>query len=198
LSALRCDQAGEAVTGGAAVRVSLTPGGPEPVCAASYQAEPTTRLRVTLQAKGPRSGRHDTTVADVSCVDGSRGRLALDPTANGPATLPEPLAFLEPTTCVITEPATGAAGTGTVKVSATREPDTGGARLELPYQLDVSRDVTEYTVAITDEFGEPLAAVSRNSIVDELRALPIILVGIGMFGFGAVIFLGVFLRRKVT
>jgi hypothetical protein len=153
---------------------------------------------VTLQAKGARSGRQGQAVVEVSCVDGSGARLVLGPDSDGPAALPERLAFLEPTDCVITQPATGAAHTSTVKVSAVREPSTGGGSLELPSRLDVARDVTEYTVAVTDEFGEPLAVAARASFLDEVRAVPAILVGIGGVGFGGLIFLAVFLRRQVT
>lgn len=197
LNTLRCDEGKEATAGGA-VRARITPGGPEPVCTASYQAEPTTRLRVTLQAKGARSGRQGPAVVEVSCVDGSGGRLVLGPAVEEQAALPEPLAFLEPTDCVVSQPATGAARTSLVKTSATREPSTGGGALELPSELDVARDVTEYTMAVTNEFGEPLAISSRASFLDKLRALPMILASIGMFGFGGLIFLGVFLRRRPT
>jgi hypothetical protein len=53
-------------------------------------------------------------------------------------------------------------------------------------------------MAVTDEFGEPLAVASRASFLDEMRALPMILAGIGVFGFGGLIFLGMFLRRHAA
>jgi hypothetical protein len=124
--------------------------------------------------------------------------LVLGPDAKEPATLSGPLAFLEPTDCFISQPATGAAPTSTVKIFAIREPSTGGGPLELPARLGVARDVTEYTMAITDEFGEPLAATRRASFLDELRTVPTILVGIGIFGFGGLIFLGLLLRRQAA
>jgi hypothetical protein len=39
---------------------------------------------------------------------------------------------------------------------------------------------------------------NHTSFLDELRALPIALVGIGIVGLGALIFLGVLLRRRVV
>jgi hypothetical protein len=63
--------------------------------------------------------------------------------------------------------------------------------------LDVTRDVPRYTVAVTDEFSEPLAVVARSSYLGDVRALlPIVLVGIGIFVFGGLIFIGVLLRRR--
>ncbi|NJC63468.1 hypothetical protein HC028_02925 [Planosporangium flavigriseum] len=194
LTALRCDQ-GTAMAG-TTVRVALTPGGPDPVCTATYQADPTTRFGVTLQAKGSTSGRKGPAVVEVSCADGSGGRLVLAPDATGPVALPEPLAFLESTSCRIEQTATGAAGTSTVTVSAVRRPSTGDRPLELPAELTVARDVAEYTVAVTAEFGEPTATAARASILDEMSTVPVILAAIGVFGFGTLVLLGVFLRRR--
>ncbi|HEV7897380.1 MAG TPA: hypothetical protein VGP31_06000 [Planosporangium sp.] len=77
-------------------------------------------------AVAPGSARQGPAVVEVSCADGSGGRLVLDPDVDGPVTMPEQLAFLDPGDCVITQPATGAARTSTVRVSAMREPSTGG------------------------------------------------------------------------
>jgi hypothetical protein len=63
--------------------------------------------------------------------------------------------------------------------------------------LDIVRDVKQYTVAVTDEFGQPANLSRRSSILDELKALPMVLVGIGIVGLGMVAFLGVLLRRRV-
>ncbi|HEV7897379.1 MAG TPA: hypothetical protein VGP31_05995 [Planosporangium sp.] len=50
---------------------------------------------------------------------------------------------------------------------------------------------------MTDEFSEPLAVVARSSYLGDVRALlPIVLVGIGIFVFGGLIFIGVLLRRR--
>jgi hypothetical protein len=111
--------------------------------------------------------------------------------------LAEPLGFLEPTTCTVTQPSTGAAQGSAVKVSARLDPATGDGPLELPSQVDVSREVTQYTVAVTDEFGQPPSLSPDNSLLGELKALPTVLVGIGVIGLGAVLFLGVLLRRRV-
>jgi hypothetical protein len=198
LGALRCDPGNAAPAGGATVRVALTPDGPDPVCTATYQAEPTTRMQVTLRATGAPTARQDAAIVEVSCVDGSGGRLVLSADAGERAELPEPLAFLEPAACVIAQPASGVGRTGTVRTSAVREPSTGGGPVELPLQLDVARDVTEYTIAVTNDFSDPLTVASSASFLDELRAGPFIAAGIGMFGFGGLIFLRLVLRRRVA
>jgi hypothetical protein len=70
--------------------------------------------------------------------------------------------------------------------------DGSGGRLVPGSQLDVTCDVTEYTMAVTDQSGEPLAVTSRAPFLGELQGVPIILVDIGMFGFGGLIFVEVF------
>jgi hypothetical protein len=198
LASFNCTSADRGATAGAAIRVTLIPGGPDPVCTASYRSEPTTRLQVSVQAKGSRFGRHGPAIVEVSCVDGSAGRAVLAADDDGRATLPGPLAFLEPTNCTITQSASGAAQTSMVKVSATLEPAAGDGPLEMPSQVSVSRDVALYTFAVTDEFGQPTVLPDRTSILDDLRALPIALVGIGIVGLGGLVLLGVLLRRRVS
>jgi hypothetical protein len=198
LNTFTCTPSDKVATAGAAIRVTLFPGSPDPVCTASYQADPTTRLQVSVRAQGSRYGRRGPTVVEVSCVDGSAGRVLLAADDSGRATLPDALAFLEPTNCTITQPTSGAAQTSLVRVTAKLEPTSGDGPLELPSQVDVSRDVALYTFSVTDEFGQPTTLPNHTSILDELRALPIALVGIGIVGLGALIFLGVLLRRRVV
>jgi hypothetical protein len=198
LTTFSCTPADKIATAGAAIRITLIPGGQDPTCTASYQSEPTTRLQVSVQAMGSRYGRHGPAIVEVSCVDGSAGRALLAADDNSRATLPESLAFLEPTNCTITQPTSGAAQTSLVRVSAKLEPSAGDGPLELPSQMDVSRDVALYTFSVTDEFGQPSTMPNHTSILDELRAIPIALVGIGIVGLGALIFLGVLLRRRVV
>jgi hypothetical protein len=198
LTTFACTPSDKVATAGAAIRVTLRPGDPDPVCTASYQSEPTTRLQVSVQAQGSRYGRRGPAIVEVSCVDGSAGRVLLAADDGSRATLPESLAFLEPTSCTITQPSSGAAQTSLVRVTAKLEPSSGDGSLELPSQVDVARDVALYTFSVTDEFGQPTTLPNHTSILDELRALPIALVGIGIVGLGALIFLGVLLRRRVV
>jgi hypothetical protein len=198
LTTFACTPSDKVATAGAAIRVTLIPGGADPVCTASYQSEPTTRLQVSVQAQGSRYGRRGPTIVEVSCVDGSAGRVLLAADDSSRATLPESLAFLEPTNCTVTQPSSGAAQTSLVRVTAKLEPSSGDGPLELPSQVDVSRDVALYTFSVTDEFGQPTTLPNHTSILDELRALPIALVGIGIVGLGVLIFLGVLLRRRVV
>jgi hypothetical protein len=198
LNTFACTPSDKVATAGAAIRVTLIPGGSDPVCTASYQSEPTTRLQVSVQAQGSRYGRRGPVIVEVSCVDGSAGRVLLAADDSSRATLPDSLAFLEPTNCTITQPSSGAAQTSLVRVTAKLEPSSGDGPLDLPSQVDVSRDVALYTFSVTDEFGQPTTLPNHTSILDELRALPIALVGIGIVGLGALIFLGVLLRRRVV
>jgi hypothetical protein len=198
LTTFACTPSDKVATAGAAIRVTLTPGGADPVCTASYQSEPTTRLQVSVQAKGSEYGRRGPAIVEVSCVDGSAGRVLLAADDSSRATLPEALAFLEPTNCTITQPSSGAAQASLVRVTAVAEPSSGDGPLDLPSQVDVARDVALYTFSVTDEFGQPTTMPNRTSFLDELRALPIALMGIGIVGLGALVFLGVLLRRRVV
>lgn len=198
LTTFACTPSDKVATAGAAIRVTLTPGGADPVCTASYQSEPTTRLQVSVQATGSPDGRRGPAIVEVSCVDGSAGRVLLAADDSGRTTLPEALAFLEPTNCTITQPSNGAAQASLVRATAVVEPSSGDGPLDLPSQVDVARDVALYTFSVTDEFGQPTTMPDHTSFLDELRALPIALVGIGTVGLGALIFLGVLLRRRVV
>jgi hypothetical protein len=130
-------------------------------------------------------------------VDGSGGRVVLGARSAGEATLPEPLAFLEPTTCTVTQTSTGAAATSRVTVSAGREPDNGDGSPGLPAQFEVAREVPEYAFTVTDDFGVPANMAGRTSILDDLRILPVVWVDAGMFGVGGLVLLGIALRRRI-
>jgi hypothetical protein len=197
LSSFSCDPTERNPVTGALARVALTPGGPDPVCTATYQFEPSTVLLVTLRGTGAPAGRAEPAVLEVSCVDGSSGRVVLD-AGSADDGLPQPLAFLEPTSCTITQPATGAARTSEVKTTAAFDPPDSDGGASLPAQVDVVRTVAKYTVAVTDHFGQPADDGRQTSILDELAAHPAVLVGIGIFTLGALIFMGVLLRRRMV
>ncbi len=194
LSALTCDPAGKGATAGGAVRITLAPGGRDPVCTASYQVETPTRMRVTVRATGATASRSAPAVVELSCVDGSAGRVVLATDSPGQqASLPEPLAFLGPTECTIAQPAAG----GAARTSVTVERNGPDGSLSLPSEIRIARDVTQYTVVVTDEFAPAAGSQGGTSLLDEIKALPTVLVGLGMVGFGALVFLGVLLRRRV-
>jgi hypothetical protein len=197
MAAFGCSGGGRQANAGEPVRVSLTPGGAEPVCTAAYQALPISRLQLRARAKGSPLGREGPAVVEVSCVDGSGGRVVLGARSAGEATLPEPLAFLEPTTCTVTQTSTGAAATSRVTVSAGREPDNGDGSPGLPAQFEVAREVPEYAFTVTDDFGVPANMAGRTSILDDLRILPVVWVDAGMFGVGGLVLLGIALRRRI-
>jgi hypothetical protein len=198
LATLSCDPADPdgSATAGAAVRITLTPGGADRTCTASYQSEATTRLQVTVQAAGSPFGRRGPAVVEVSCADGSAGRVVVAAGDGRQGSLPEQLAFLEPTQCTVVQASTGAAQTTVVKVAARLEPTTGDGPVDLPSQVDIAREVAQYTVAVTDEFGEPANLPRRSSLLSGLKGLPMLLVGVGGVGLVAVMALGVLLRRR--
>jgi hypothetical protein len=57
MAAFGCSGGGRQANAGEPVRVSLTPGGAEPVCTAAYQALPISRLQLRARAKGSPLGR---------------------------------------------------------------------------------------------------------------------------------------------
>jgi hypothetical protein len=199
LATLSCDPADPdgSATAGAAVRITLAPGGTDRTCTASYQSEATTRLQVTVQPAGSPFGRRGPAVVEVSCGDGSAGRVVVAAGDGRQGSLPERLAFLEPTHCTVVQASTGAGQTTVVKVSARLEPTVGDGPVDLPSQVDIAREVAQYTVAVTDEFGEPANRPRRSSLLSGLKGLPMLLVGVGGVGLVAVVALGVLLRRRV-
>jgi hypothetical protein len=61
----------------------------------------------------------------------------------------------------------------------------------------VAREVPEYAFTVTDDFGVPANMAGRTSILDDLRILPVVWVGAGMFGVGGLVLLGIALRRRI-
>jgi hypothetical protein len=197
LTAFSCSPADRNPATGTVARITVALGGPPPVCTATYEFEAATYLQVTIRATGSMQGRDQPTIVDVSCMDGSAGRVVLQSDEEHSSGMPQSLAFLAPTECTIAQRATGAVTSSEVKTSATLDPPSGDGPLLLPTQVDVVRTVTKYTVAVTDHFGPPAEAQGK-SILDELKALPVLFVGIGVFFLGALIFLGVLLRRRAA
>lgn len=197
LSSFACTPADRNPATGALATITIVPGGPDPVCTATYEFDAATYLQVTVRATGSESGRAAPAVLEVSCVDGSAGRVVLDTTEGASTGLPESLAFLAPTDCTITQPSTGAARTSEVKTTVALDPPAGDGPLSLPAQVQVARTVAKYTLAVTDDFS-PAAVPQTKSILDELKSLPVVLVGIGIFFLGALIFMGVLLRRNAA
>jgi hypothetical protein len=197
LGSFSCSPADMNPASGAVARITVALGGPPPVCTATYEFEAATYLQVTLKATGFEQGRDEPAVIEVSCVDGSAGRVVLESDEEHSSGMPQSLAFLAPTECTVAQRATGAVTSSEVTTSATLDPPGGDGPLALPTQVEVVRTVAKYTVAVTDHFGPP-AEVANKSVVDELKALPVLLVGIGVFFLGALIFVAVLLRRRAA
>jgi hypothetical protein len=219
LSSLACDPAGPGGApggaGGAPGGAGGAPGGTAPAavrvelaaaadvtCTATYRRNPSTRLRVAVRAEGSAFGRDGPVVLEVSCGDGSLGRVVLAAGQAGPADLPEALAFLEPTGCTITQVAAGLAEGGSVVTTASLDPDGAGATAEaglsLPVRIDVARDVPAYTVMVTDRFEAPANGPRRATFRPSTALLPIALAGLAMIVIGLLVLTGLALRRRTA
>ncbi|HLL67949.1 MAG TPA: hypothetical protein VK453_19875 [Micromonosporaceae bacterium] len=174
---------------GGALQVTLSIVAPAATCTASYQFVPSTRLRLTLRFEGEAGARSGPALLEISCLDGSTGRVVLGVDDLGEAALPESLSFVESTSCTVTQPSAGAAPDASVDVSAAVDPSPGNVALLLPVVVDVLRDVTEYTVTITDVFSTGQARAERTSVLDTFSMMPVVLVGSGLVGVGALMLL---------
>jgi hypothetical protein len=197
LTAFTCTPGGAADATGT-VRLTLTPAAPDVTCTATYKLVAATRLQLVVRADGSADGRRAAAVVEVTCKDGSAGRAVLGVDDASQANLPEPLSFLEPTSCMVTQPANGAVEGTAVDVSALLDPATGNGPLTLPAQVDVVRDVPAYTVTVTDRFAAPARAPHRATLLHSFKVLPAALVGVGMFTLGALVLAGLVLRRRAA
>jgi hypothetical protein len=196
LTALSCT--GGATATGFEIAVQLTAASPEAVCTAAYRFVPATRLRIVLRAGGSPRARDGPAVVEVSCVDGSAGLVALAANDFTEQTLPEPLAFLDTTSCTVTQTGTGVDREANVTTAAAVEPAPGSAPYALPLRLDIARDVAGYTVTVTDTFTTPVDDRRQATFLGPFKLLPVALIGSGMIGVGALLLLMLAARRRLT
>jgi hypothetical protein len=153
---------------------------------------------VSLRAEGPSEGRDGPAVVEVGCVDGSAGRAVLgaaDSSAGGD--LPAPLTFFSATRCTVTVVSTGVAGEARVSTTATLEPAAGNAPLTLPAMVQIGRDVSLYTVTVTETFEATVATQpSAGGTLRQFRAMPVLVAGVGLIGVGALVLLVVLARWR--
>ena len=83
-------------------------------------------------------------------------------------------------------------------VSAALDPATGNGPLTLPAQLDVVRNVPAYTVTVTDRFAAPGRTPHKATLLHSFKVLPAALIGVGMFTLGALVLVGLVLRRRAA
>jgi hypothetical protein len=196
LTSLACSPGQTAAGVADAIVVTLTPAVADAMCTASYQLVASTRLQLAVSAAGATGGRGSSAVVEVSCVDGSAGRVVLGADDSGPQNLPEPLSFLEPTDCTISQPASGLVEGASVLASALLEPAPGNAPLSLPARVKVAREVSGYTVTVVDTFAVPATEPRPAKLLPSGRMLPATLVGVGMVLVGITMLIGLVLRRR--
>ena len=197
LARFACDPTALPAAGAGVVRVELTPIHPDVGCVASYELVPSRRLRVTLRAEGAAASRTASAVLDVSCADGSAGRVVLQAADAGPTELPEPLSLGGPTTCTVSQPSTGAPG-AQARSAALLDPGVGDQTLALPTTISFAGDTNQHMLAVTTTYLSPVDHARRLGPFPPFGSLPMTLIGSGMMGIGVVTLLTLFFRRRAA
>ncbi len=197
LSSFACDPGDAAASGatGASV-VPLRLDESDAKCVATFQFVPSTKLQVTLRFDGDTTGRSAAASLTVKCDDGSSGAVILPLDDNTDRSLPQPLGFLDPTSCVIDQPEDGAAITATGSITAVLDPAPGNAPLSLPGKVDIKRDVDEYLVTVTITYAANADTPQQATVLNTFRILPVALIGAGLVGLGLVILLVMVVRSR--
>jgi hypothetical protein len=198
LTALSCDSGDGPGPDSTVAVVPLTPSDPTATCTATYDFTPATRLQVLVHAEGSPEARTASAVVQIACDDGSAGALVLNAKDFSENTLPEPLSFLETTSCTVSQPSTGAVDGATVTTSVGLNSASGSGTLSLPAKVDIVRDVASYTLTVTDKFTGTGAGKRAATFPGPFRMLPMTLVGAGLIGIGALILLILLARRRST
>jgi hypothetical protein len=135
-------------------------------------------------------------VLEISCQDGSTGRVVLGADDLDEAGLPVPLSFVEPTRCTVTQPASGVADDATVTAAGNLEPASGNAPVGIPATIEIALEVPEYTLTVTDTFSRSRPEASRAGVLSSFSMLPMALIGSGLFGLGALMLLVIVVRSR--
>jgi hypothetical protein len=196
LSSLGCDPVTAAIGDGGAILVTLSAGTPDVECTASYQFVAATRMQVVLRFEGEPAARESAAVIEVSCDDGSIGRVVLLTEDYSSVSLPEPLTFLEPTRCTVTEPSNGVRKGSTVSLTGVMEPAAGNAPVLIPTAIDVVPESGLLTLTLISTYTTQRAVETRAGAMRSFKALPIALIGSGVFGLGALMLLVILARWR--
>ena len=193
-SIMEPDQDGERPPG--PLIVTLRPGAATSVCTATWRFVRSTQLQIVLRAEGQPAARDGSAVVEVSCVDGSTGRVVLGAADDSPeGDLPSPLTFLAATSCTITLAETGTSHGRSVTV-ATVDPAQATASPALPTTVRLGRDVALYTVTIVETFEGTSASPSVASPFRTFQAMPVVLLGAGLVGVGILVLLIIVVRWR--
>jgi len=186
---------GSPIADGGPLRIELSAGTPDARCTATYQFTAVPRLQVVLIADP--TARSSPAVLDVTCTDGSAGRVVLGPSEEGPGELPDALGVPAKASCTVTQGSTGAEPGGLRNASAVLEPAKGNAPMALPATVSLDEPGERYTLTITNTYARGLGDESRQAgMLGPFKLLPVALIGSGMIGIGVVILLVLVVRRR--
>jgi hypothetical protein len=174
-------------------------------CTATYEPVRAAELRISLRVEGEGSSTGPV-ILDVTCVDGSTGRLVLPPGDQTAAVLPAPLVFTTDTSCTV-----GLAPETQQPMSASLVNDSasGNAPLSLPATVAVrppgpesSADPTAGDIRLAVTLGYTSVGGSggekqKSGVIESFTLLPVALIGVGLIGVGAAVLLVMVARRRM-
>jgi hypothetical protein len=196
LTKFTCDSAANPTANAGVLEIVLPAAATEVRCTAKFESVPVHRLLVTLRTDGSTDRRTGSVVLEVSCADGSAGRVVLAASDTGGAELPEPLTLGEPTTCTVHQPATGAPADVQTTSSARLDPASSDHPLTLPATIALDGSAAQYTLTVTTTYMSPGATGRRHVTLLPFGSLPTTLIGSGMMGIGVLTLLVLFFRRR--
>ena len=201
LTSLGCSPGASGGPDTESIKVDLTAQAAAVECTATYAAVKAAQLRLRLQVDSG-APRPEAVALDVTCVDGSAGRVVIGGGLEGPADLPRPLVFAADTNCTV------ALGEGTerpVNASLVNESAAGNAPLPLPATVAVTVAGSDasasgpadlrLTVALT--YGAGIGERRKAGTIDSFGFLPVALIGSGLIGIGAAVLLVLVARRRM-
>jgi hypothetical protein len=170
-----------------------TAAAPTVTCDYVYRLVPPSTLSVVKVATGDQSFRTHPVLISLSCADGASATLEMDPSQTGSVSLPTPLSFPLPTTCSVSETASGVSATGGVLTSSVVS--VGGAatnRSPQSFAVGTASTNENVVVTVTNHYAAGLAATGISPVLQGL-------VIFGIFSIGAgTLLLGVRRRQRST
>ncbi|GIJ53553.1 hypothetical protein [Virgisporangium aurantiacum] len=174
-------------------------------CTATYEPVRAAELRINMQVEGSATAAAPI-VVDVSCTDGSTGRLVLAAGDQSSADLPAPLIFTADTNCTV---GLGEDTERPFNASLVNEAAAGNAPLALPATVavrppdaDSSADPAAGDIRLAVTLGYTAMGgrgtdKAKPGVVDSFALLPVALIGAGLIGIGAAVLLVMVARRRL-
>jgi hypothetical protein len=201
LTSLACNPGGSGGFDTKALAIDVQAATPTVDCTATYEPVQATELRVNLTVDG-NSSSGTPVVLDVTCTDGSAGRLVLPPGDQTSADLPSPLIFTADTTCTV---GLGENTDRPLSASMVNESAAGNAPLPLPATVAVkpstSSDPAGADLRLTVTLGYTSFGghgnKQKSGVLDSFALLPAALIGAGLIGIGAAVLLVMVARHRM-